>query len=298
MLTNYTVAWLLKRSVLTTSRFLCFSFLAGGILAGQPTVQRPIPPSQMKTLGLIGGTSWYSTVEYYRYINEAVNDLYGDNTNPPLILYNLNQQQIHALQHEGRWGDIAGILSDAVLKLHGAGVDAVLFCANTPHKVYADVSRKTGVPILHIADATGLAIQKAGLRRVGLIGTIYTMEDPFMRDWLREKYHVEVIVPSSPAVRNELQGIIQKELGMGILKPETKRYVLQQIEDLRQQGAQGIILGCTEFPLIISQSDVNFPVFDTTRLHSQMAVDFIMGRYQPRSPEKRPREITSRRGLQ
>src|SRR6185312_7078642 len=103
--------------------------------------------------------------------------------------------------------------------LHAAGAQAVLFCANTPYKVYPEVSRKTGVPILHIGDATGMAVQKAGLTKVGLIGTIYTMEDPFMRDWLRDKYHVEVIIPASPGVRNELQRIIQKELGMGIFKP-------------------------------------------------------------------------------
>jgi aspartate racemase len=256
------------------------------LLFVQTSAQQRIPAAQMRTLGLIGGTSWRSTVDYYRNINQAVNDLYGDNTNPPLILINLNQQKIHALQREDRWDQIADILSDAVLKAHRAGAEAVLFCANTPHKVYPEVSRKTGVPILHIGDATGLAVQHAGLTKVGLIGTLYTMRDPFMREWLRDKYHVETIVPSSPAVMNELQRIIQKELGMGIFKPESKKYVLQQIEDLRKQGAQGIILGCTEFPLIINQKDVAIPVFDTTRLHSQMAVDFIMGHYQPRPPEK------------
>jgi aspartate racemase len=260
--------------------------LTAGILAGQTPVGRPVPASQMKTLGLIGGTSWHSTVEYYRDINQAINDLYGDNTNPPLILYNLNQQEIHALQLEGRWDEIANILSNAVLKLRAAGAQAVLFCANTPHKVYPEVSRRTQVPILNIADATGLAIQHAGLTKVGLIGTVYTMEDGFMQHWLRENYHVEVVVPASPVVRKELHRMIQKELGMGVFKPETKRYVLEQIAELQRQGAQGIIRGCTEFTLIISQSDVQLPVFDTTRLHSQMAVDFILGRYQPRPPEK------------
>jgi len=267
-------------------QYIFLILLSSGILVAQTAVAKPVPSSQMKTLGLIGGTSWHSTVDYYREINQAVNDLYGDNTNPPLILYNLNQERIHALQRENRWDEIANILSDAALKVHAAGAQAVLFCANTPYKVYPEVSRKTGIPILHIGDATGMAVQKAGLKKVGLIGTIYTMEDPFMRDWLRDKYHIEVITPSSAAVRSELQRVIQKELGMGIFKPETKKYVLEQIEDLRRQGAQGIILGCTEFPLIISQSDVNFPVFDTTRLHSQMAVDFIMGRYQPRPSDK------------
>lgn len=257
-----------------------------GVSNGQTPVERPVPASQMKTLGLVGGTSWHSTIEYYRDINQAINDLYGNNTNPPLILYNLNQQEIHALQLDGRWDEIANILSNAVLKLHAAGAQAVLFCANTPHKVYPEVSRRTQVPILSIADAAGLAIQHAGLTKVGLIGTVYTMEDGFMQRWLRENYHVEVVVPSSPVVRKELHRIIQKELGIGAFKPEAKRYVLQQIAELQRHGAQGIILGCTEFPLIISQSEVQLPVFDTTHLHSQMAVDFILGQYPARLPEK------------
>jgi aspartate racemase len=269
-------------------RDLPIALIAGTLLARQPcmandaahTVTLP-PASQLQPLGLIGGTSWHSTVEYYRDINQAVNDLYGDNTNPPLILYNMNQREIHALQLEGRWQDIADELTAAALRLRAAGARAVIFCANTPHKVYGDVARRVGIPILHIADATGLAIQRAGLTRVGLIGTLYTMEDGFIKDWLRDRYHIEVLTPSSSAVRHELHRMIQKELGMGVFKPETKRYVLEQIAELHSRGAQGIVLGCTEFPLIIDQSDVSFPVFDTTRLHSMMAVDFIVGRYQP-----------------
>jgi aspartate racemase len=265
---------------MTLSREAFLLLLAGGILAGQTRRKRPPAASQMKTLGLIGGTSWHSTVEYYQYINQAVNDLYGDNTNPPLILYNLNQQHIHALQSQDRWDEIASLLADAARKLHGAGAEAVLFCANTPHKVYNRVSRATGIPILHIGDATGRAIRRAGLTKVGLIGTIYTMQDSFLRDWLHDKYRIEVVVPTSQDVRNELQRIIQKELGMGIFKPQTKDYVLRQMAALRGRGGQGIVLGCTEFPLIIHQSDVSYPVFDTTRLHAEMAVDFILGRDQ------------------
>jgi aspartate racemase len=231
----------------------------------------------MRPLGLIGGTSWHSTVEYYRYINQSINDRYGNETNPPLLLYNLNQQQVHALQLENRWDEIASTYVGAALKLQSIGAQAVIFAANTPHKVYAEVSRKVGIPILHIGDATGVAIKKMGLTHVGLIGTTYTMEDGFMQDWLRDHYQIAVIVPQSAIARQELQRIIQKELGMGIFKPATKRYVLKQIEELEAQGVQGVILGCTEFPLIISQSDVRVPLFDTTRLHAQMGVDFILG---------------------
>lgn len=239
----------------------------------------PLPPaSDMKTVGLIGGTAWYSTVDYYRYINKAVNDAYGDNTNPPLIVYNLNQQRIQELQAKNQWGEIAAILADAATRLRGSGAQAVLFCANTPHKVYAQVARKTGIPILHIGDATGIAIRKSGLKKVGLIGTRFTMEDGFMVTWFKEHYGIETLVPASAAARQELHRIIQKELEVGIFKPESKKYVLDQIEELRQRGAEGIVLGCTEFPLIIKPADVSVPVFDTTLLHSQMAVDFILGK--------------------
>ena len=236
------------------------------------------PASDMKTIGLIGGTSWYSTVDYYRYINEAVNDAYGNNTNPPLILYNMNQERIHELQAKGQWDEIAGLLTQATARLRAGGAQAILFCANTPHKVYAQVSRKTDLPIFHIGDATGAAIRAQGLNKVGLIGTLYTMEDGFMTDWLKEHYGIETLVPSSAPDRQELHRIIQQELSRGIFKAESKKYVLHQIEELRKRGAQGIVLGCTEFPLIIKPSDVEVPLFDTTRLHSQMAVDFILGR--------------------
>lgn len=234
--------------------------------------------SDMKTLGLIGGTSWYSTVEYYRSINEAVNDAYGNSTNPPLLLYNMNQQKIHELQASGQWEEIATLLIETARRLRAGGAQGILFCANTPHKVYAQVARNIDLPILHIGDATGLAIRNSGLKKVGLIGTLYTMEDGFMADWLKDHYGIDTLVPGSDSARKELHRIIQEELGRGIFKPESKKYVLQQIDELHKRGAQGIVLGCTEFPLIIKPSDVSIPVFDTTRLHSQMAVDFILGK--------------------
>ena len=235
------------------------------------------PASEMKTVGLVGGTSWYSTVDYYRFINKAVNDAYGNNTNPPLIIFNLNQQKIHELQAQNKWEQIALILTDAVNRLRLGGAQAVLFCANTPYKVYEQVSQNSQIPILHIADATGTAIQRRGLKKVALIGTQYTMEDGFIADRLKEQYGIETLVPNSAAARKELHRIIQKELGLGIFSSKSKQFVLNQIEELKHRGAQGIVLGCTEFPLIIKQSDVTIPVFDTTRLHSQMAVDFILG---------------------
>lgn len=254
-------------------------FLALTLQANHSQGPSQLPPaSEMKTLGLIGGTSWYSTVDYYRYINEAVNDAYGNSTNPPLILYNMNQEKIHELQASGQWNEIATLITETAVRLRAGGAQGILFCANTPHKVYAQVARNIDLPILHIGDATGSAIRNAGLKKVGLIGTLYTMEDGFMADWLKEHYGIETLVPSSGPARKELHRIIQEELGRGIFRPESKKFVLQQIDELRKRGAQGIVLGCTEFPLIIKPSDVSIPVFDTTRLHSQMAVDFILGK--------------------
>jgi aspartate racemase len=235
----------------------------------------------MRPLGMLGGTSWHSTVEYYKLINQTVNDAYGNNTNPPLLIYNLNQQKIHELQSKNQWNDIARILADGIARLRAAGAKGALFCANTPHKVYKQIAQTTDIPILHIADATGAAIREKALSKVGLIGTLYTMEDGFIADWLKEYYGVETIVPDSVGVRKELHRIVQRELGLGIFRTETKTYVLAQIEQLRRRGAQGIVLGCTEFPLIIKQADVTIPAFDTTLLHSQMAVAFILGKQVP-----------------
>jgi aspartate racemase len=253
----------------------CFFFWASQLLYVQ-SPQLP-PASNMKMLGLIGGTSWYSTMEYYSYLNRTLNDAYGNSTNPPLILYNLNQQRIHDLQAINDWEAIAALYTEAAKRLRAGGADGIVFCANTPHKVYAQVARNLSIPILHIADATGVAIKKAGLKKVGIIGTLYTMQDGFIGDWLKEHYGIETIVPSSAEKQRELHRIIQQELQMGIFTPASRTYVLQQIEELRKRGAEGIVLACTEFPLIVKPEDVSVPVFDTTLLHSQMAVDFIIG---------------------
>jgi len=258
------------------SALLLFVFCTSQVLYAQ-SPQLPLP-SDMKVLGLIGGTSWYSTAEYYEYLNRAVNDAYRNNTNPPLILINLNGQRVHDLQAANDWKGIAALYTQAAIQLRRTGAQGIVFCANTPHKVYAEVARNLDIPILHIADATGTAIKKAGLKKVGLIGTLYTMRDGFIGEWLKDHYGVETIVPSSAATQHELHRIIQEELEFGVFKPESKTYVLQQIEELRKGGAEGIVLACTEFPLIIRQEDVSIPVFDTTLLHSQMAVDWILGK--------------------
>lgn len=237
----------------------------------------PLPPAEaMRPVGLVGGLSWHSTVDYYRLINQAVNDRYGNNTNPPLLLWNVNQARIHELQNRNQWDEIARIMSEAAKALQQGGARAILLCSNTSHKVYSKVAAQVDVPVLHIGDATGRAIQRKGLKKVGLIGTRFTMEDGFLKDWLRDRYSIETLIPDRPDDRLELHRIIQHELGMGIFKPGTKAYILAQIDTLRRRGAEGIILGCTEFSLIIHPEDVSFPSFDTTALHAEMAVDFIL----------------------
>lgn len=231
---------------------------------------------RMHTLGLIGGTSWHSTLEYYTYINQMVNDTFQNNTNPPLLLFNLNQHEIHALQRADKWDSIAALLVDATRRLQSSGAEAVLFCANTPHKVYDKVKGQVGIPILHIGDATGNEIQRRGLHRVGLIGTKFTMEERFLKDRLKEQFDIEVIVPEQPGDREKLHRIVQQQLSLGIFKQETKEYILAQLDLLGKRGAEGIILGSTEFPLIIKQEDIGLPLFNTTLIHSQMAVKFIL----------------------
>ncbi len=230
----------------------------------------------LRKLGLIGGLSWHSTLEYYMYLNQTINDHFGNNTNPPLVLVNLDQYCMHQLQKSDQWDAIARMLIEACDQLYKAGASAAMFCANTPHKVYHDVQRHSMIPILHIGDAIGAAVRKKGLCKVGLIGTIFTMEEPFIAKILKDKYDIDIMVPDQEKDREKLHTIIQKELSLGILKPETKKYILDQIAILESKGAEGIILGCTEFPLIIGQNDLNIPIFNTTLLHAQMGVDFIL----------------------
>ncbi|MEQ8424911.1 MAG: amino acid racemase [Cyclobacteriaceae bacterium] len=231
----------------------------------------------MKSIGLIGGTSWHSTVEYYREINQLVNDHFGNNTNPPVLIYTLNQAAIHQYQIENKWDQVAQCFTGAGLSLQRAGVEAVMFCANTPHKVYDIVKENLDVPILHIADATANAIKSHQISKVGLIGTKFTMEEDFLVERFSQN-GITALVPEESDVINELHRIIQKELTFGQIKPESKEFVLEAIQLMVNRGAQGIILGCTEFPLMISKKDFSIPVFDTTSIHAKAAVDFILDR--------------------
>ncbi|MDE3741025.1 aspartate/glutamate racemase family protein [Maribacter polysaccharolyticus] len=233
----------------------------------------------MNTLGLIGGTSWHSTVEYYSFINQSINDHYENNTNPPLVIYNLNQAEVHRFQKEDKWDSIANMLVNAAINLNKAGASSVLFCANTPHKVYNSVQEKLDFPVIHIADATAKAIHAKGLKKVGFLGTKYSMEQDFITKRIEEN-GIEVLVPREEKVIEELHRIIQEELTYGHINEQSKKYVLSVINDLIGEGAQGVVLGCTEFPLMIFQEDLDIPVFDTTKIHSMAAVEYILENVQ------------------
>ena len=230
----------------------------------------------MKRLGLIGGTSWHSTIEYYSAINEAINQHFGNNTNPPLVLVNLNQAAVHQYQVEDRWDKIAEMFVDASEQLIAAGVEAIMFCANTPHKIYPQVESKTSVPILHIADATAEAIKKQQLQSVGFIGTKYSMEQDFVTGRIGE-HGIDVQVPATPAEREELHRIIQQELTFGKIEETSKQYVLDSIAAMQSKGAQGIVLGCTEFPLMFPDGLHGLPDFNTTKIHATAAVKYVLG---------------------
>lgn len=229
----------------------------------------------MKTLGLIGGTSWHSTIDYYRYINERVNTHFGDNTNPPLLIYNLNQSLIHQYQIVSNWNAIAELLIKAGKSLQNAGAESLMFCANTPHKVYNSVASQMNIPIIHIADATANAINLKGLKKVCFLGTKYTMEEDFVTQRIREN-GIEVIVPENKIIIEELHRIIQKELTFGIITSKSKEFIMKVIGSLVNLGAEGVVLGCTEFPLIIKEDNLEISVFNSTKIHANSGVEFIL----------------------
>ncbi len=231
----------------------------------------------MRKLGLIGGTSWHSTIEYYRYINQQVNDHFGDNTNPPLLVYTLNQSLVHRFQIESNWNGIADLIIEAAKSLERAGAEQVMFCANTPHKVYDIVAEKIDIPILHIADATAEAIKSKNINKVCFLGTKYSMMEDFVTQRIA-KNHIEVFTPQTNTTIDELHRIIQKELTYGKIVPESKSYVIDVIQSLVEKGAQGVVLGCTEFPLMIKEDDLQIPIFNTTEIHAKAGVSFILNK--------------------
>lgn len=224
----------------------------------------------MKTIGLLGGMSWESTAEYYRLLNELTRERLGGLHSSRCVLYSVDFAEIERLQTEGRWEQAAEVLAEAARALEAAGADILLLCTNTMHKVAGQVAAAVTVPLLHLADTTADAVRDSGLRRIGLLGTAFTMEQDFYRNRL-ESHGLEVRVPDA-AGRSIVHRTIYEELCQGIVREESRQSFMAIIRDLVTAGAEGIVLGCTEIELLIKPERSPVPVFPTTRLHAEAAV--------------------------
>ncbi|NYT82948.1 aspartate/glutamate racemase family protein [Alcaligenaceae bacterium] len=233
----------------------------------------------MKTIGLLGGMSWESTVDYYRGINTGIKQALGGLHSARIVLYSVDFQPIERLQHAGDWPAAGRLLADAAGSIEAAGADCLLLCTNTMHKVADEIEHAVSIPFLHIADPTAAALAADGVEKVGLLGTGFTMEQDFYKGRLRDLHGLDVIVPGDDD-RQAVHDIIYQELCQGSILPESKQRYLGIIEGLARQGAQAVILGCTEIGLLVKQADTAVPLYDTTRLHVECAVDFALARGQ------------------
>ena len=229
----------------------------------------------MKTIGLIGGMSWESTVPYYRLLNEGVRQQLGGLHSAKCILVSVDFYDIERMQQAGDWDAAAAMLADAARSLEAAGADFIVLCTNTMHKVADSIAAAVPIPLLHIADATAAAIKQAGCRRVGLLGTKFTMAQPFYRQRLSEQHGIEVLLPNEDEQDN-LHRIIYQELCQGVIDPESKQTVRKKMAGLAWQGVDGIILGCTEIGLLVGKADAAVPLFDTTVIHAKAAVELAL----------------------
>jgi aspartate racemase len=229
----------------------------------------------MKTIGVIGGMSWESSAEYYRLLNRYAKTRLGGHHNARSLMTTVDFAEVEALQRSGDWDALGVQMAQAALQLERGGADIVLLATNTMHRVCAPIEAALTIPFLHIADPTGSALRAAGVTRVGLLGTRYTMEQDFYVGRLRERHSIEAIVPGDRD-RDDVHRIIYDELCHGVVKDESRRVYQRVIEELKSRGAQAVILGCTEITLLIGAEDSALPVFDTTALHAQAAVDWAL----------------------
>lgn len=229
----------------------------------------------MKTLGLLGGMSWESTQHYYRALNEGVKQTLGGLHSAKLVLYSIDFAEIERLQHQGDWAETAIILAAAAQSVERAGAEGLLICTNTMHKVADDIQAAIKIPLLHIADATGEALQRDGVKQVGLLGTAFTMEQTFYKDRLEKRFGLTVSVPSARD-RAEVHRIIYDELCRGKVLPESRARYLTIMDELYENDAQAIILGCTEIAMLVGSDDTDIPLYDTTALHAKAAVTWAL----------------------
>jgi aspartate racemase len=229
----------------------------------------------MKTIGLIGGMSWESSAVYYDYINKRVNELMGGFHSAKSIMLSVDFAEIEELQHKGEWNELDNIMSGAAVQLEKAGADFIVLCTNTMHLCSGAIIKSINIPFLHIAEALGREMKNHGIDKAGLLGTRFTMEKDFYRNYLLEHFGIEVIIPEKDE-RETVHRIIYKELVHGKIMDESRESYKNIIARMEDQGAKGVILGCTEIPLLISESDVNIQVFDTTRIHAHTAVEWAL----------------------
>lgn len=227
--------------------------------------------TQMRTIGLLGGMSWESSAEYYRLLNEGVRERLGGLHSARLVLASVDFAEVEQLQVTGAWDEAGDLLAARAAGLEAAGADLLLICTNTMHKVADQVQAAIGIPLLHLADATAAAVQRAGMTRVGLLGTAFTMEQAFYRDRLAS-HGIEVLVPDEPG-RAVVHRVIYDELCQGVVREESRATYQDVVAGLTERGAQGIVLGCTEIELLIGPEHVDVPLFPTTRLHVEAALE-------------------------
>src|SRR6185503_8608210 len=228
----------------------------------------------MKPIGLIGGLTYVSTIEYYRYLNQLVNEKLGDAEAAVIIMYSVNFGEIKVLTEADDWHNISLMMCDAAKKIENAGAACLLLGANTMHKIADEIQAVINIPIIHVAEAAAKEIGKHGLKKVGLLGTRYTMQQPFYSDHLA-RYGIETIIPEQDDIEF-INYTIYYEFSKNIFSPKTKAAYLDIISKLKQRGAEGIIMGCTEIPSLINQSDCDIPLFDTVKIHSAAGVDYVL----------------------
>lgn len=225
----------------------------------------------MKKTGLVGGISWVSTMDYYKFINEGINDKLGGLNFAECLIYSLNFGDIQ----EKTWENAYELLYGACDSLKKSGVTAIALCANTAHLFADKLQTEIELPFIHIGTETAKVVRQKGIKKIGLLGTKFTMEMDFYRNKLEEN-GLTVLVPESKATRDYVQHTVKEELGRGIINDKTKRNYIEIANELINRGAEGIILGCTEIPMLISQADFSFPIFDTTKIHSEAIIDFML----------------------
>ena len=229
----------------------------------------------MKTIGLIGGMSWESSVDYYRIINEETRNILGGSHSSKCLMYSFDFHEIEELQNKNSWDELTEEMVLQADNLKKAGADFIVICTNTMHIMAPDIEKRTGLKVLHIADVTGEEIKRKSIGKVALLGTKFTMEGSFYKKVLKDKHNIDVVIPNDED-REVIHNIIYNELVRGIIKDDSREKYIKIIDKLIDKGAEGVVLGCTEIPLLIKQKDVSIPIFNTTEIHSKAAVRYAI----------------------